>query len=119
MRQVFLVLKNQATLSFEERDGLPVSEKLMMELTERFSNQVQINESLEWHVSAEAALLFLNEFYARYELSQPQRRIRKRAEQILSQTRSDETVRFVAADVSEHRSRRHSNSGLKKTEQSC
>ena len=110
-------MEGQAAIDLEKADGLPVSDRLLIELSARFPEKNQIDAVSEFRMLAGEALRYLHDFYDGYELSQPQRRIRNRAEQLLSGISRDGFVRFVTADVSEHRSRRHLNQDRKKTEQ--
>jgi len=104
VRQVFLFTSDTVP-DFQNEDGFPVSGKLWPELISQFASEhAATSDSL--HISAEAALKFLSEFYSRYELSQPQRRILHRMEQVLSGVSPEKSVGFALAEVSEHRSRR-------------
>ena len=104
MRQVFL-FTSDAVPDFQNEDGFPISEKLWPELMSRFA-VAPVETSDVLRIEAETALKFLSEFYFRYELSQPQRRILRRLEQVLGAVSPKKSVGFAAAEVSEHRSRR-------------
>lgn len=114
MRQVFLITDSEQAVSFENQDALPISEKLLTEWEAFFK---PVEDKIIFNISAGEALGLLRGFYSRYELSQPQRRVRARFEKILAETPSGQAVRFVAAEVSERRSRRHLTQNQKKTEQ--
>lgn len=104
MRQVFL-LSSEPVQDFQNQDGFPVSEKLWPELTAAFLSY-RTEAPDVFRIPASAALKFLSDFYARYELSQPQRRILRRLEQILGALLPGQLAGFIFAEVSEHRSRR-------------
>ncbi len=91
-----------------------MSAKLLAELEAHLKPAQNQNK---FHIPAGEALVFLRDFYAQYELSQPQRRVRLRFEKVLEGIPSGQTVQFAVAEVSEHRSRRNLNKNLKKTEQ--
>ncbi len=107
MLQVFLSCSSQKLSGFENEDGFPVSERLLSELNRRFPEANKAGDSF-YTMGAGQALTFLRDFYDRYELSQPQRRIWARFEKVLAENLSESPVWFVAADVSEHRSRKFS-----------
>ncbi len=111
MRQVFLVADSDQPGNFENHDALPMSDRLLAELQARFKPAQDQNT---FTVSVNEALSFLRDFYAHYELSQPQRRVYLRFEKILAGIPSVQMVQFAAAEVSEHRSRRNLNKNLKK-----
>jgi len=104
VRQVFLFTSDTVP-DFQSEDGFPVSEKLWSELMSRFASARAENSDI-FQIPAEPALKFLSEFYSRYELSQPQRRILRRLEQVVGGVSPEKTVGFAVAEVSEHRSRR-------------
>jgi len=104
VRQVFL-FTSDAVPDFQNEDGFPISEKLWPELMSRFTS-ARVENSDVFRIPAEPALKFLSEFYSCYELSQPQRRILHRLEQVLIGISPEKSVGFAAAEVSEHRSRR-------------
>jgi len=109
MLQVFLSLDGNKFSGFENEDGFPVSERLLPELKARFSEwKCGDTAAFCCAVTAEQALAVMRDFYDRYALSQPQRRIRSRYEKILAGILPDNEVWFMAADVSEHRSRKYS-----------
>jgi len=104
VRQVFLFTSDAVT-DFQNEDGFPVSEKLWPDLMSRFASQYA-STSDTLRIPAELALKFLSEFYSRYELSQPQRRILRRLEQILGTLPPAQPAGFALTEVSERRSRR-------------
>jgi sulfur relay (sulfurtransferase) DsrC/TusE family protein len=109
VRQVFL-FNSDTVPDFQNEDGFPVSEKLWSELITVFAScRKETSDVLR--IPAAEALSFLSGFYSRYELSQPQRRILRRLEQILGALSPQQAVGFTAAEVSEHRSRRFSKKG--------
>lgn len=106
MRQVFLLSgTDDQSINFENQDALPLSDRLWFELETRFPLAQSQNKN-SFSISAKQALEFLRDFYARYELSQPQRRVRLRFEENLARLVSTQLIQFVIAEVSEHRSRR-------------
>ena len=108
MLQVFLSLAELSSACFENEDGFPVSDRLWSELKTHFSITSELSESRRFSLTAEAARSFLVNFYSRYELSQPQQRIRARFEKVLAEISPESQVWFVAEEVSEHRSRKFS-----------
>lgn len=106
MKQVFLSIPDSSSLDFEQEDGLPVSQYLLLELTTSFPEALKAQDPLAFVMTASRALVFLRDFYSRYELSQPQRRVKARFEKILAELPENQEIGFVAADVSERRSRR-------------
>ena len=105
MRQVFLLIGPDQSVNFENQDALPLSERIWVELEKRFPS-AQSKDKNSFSISSAQALELLHDFYARYELSQPQRRVRSRFEKNLTELSPDQSVQFVIAEVSEHRSRR-------------
>jgi len=108
MLQVFLSLVKTGPSGFENEDGFPVSDRLWGELKTRFLTEPQSGEERCFSLTVKEARAFLEVFYSRYELSQPQRRIRARFEKILAEISPENQVWFVAEEVSEHRSRKFS-----------
>ena len=105
MQLVFLLTTESEFLDLETSDGLPVSEHLLFEINATFPKE-RFSEKSTGVLSAGQALQFLRDFYSRYELSQPQRRIQLKLDQTLANLATDQRVRFVVEEVSEHRSRR-------------
>ncbi len=106
MQQVYLLTTSTEEFDFENFDALPVSEHLLKELSIQFATKFSASNGLIAELTVSAALEFLGDFYARYELSQPQRRVKQRWEQLLKGLDAKQTVKFVAVEVSQHRSRR-------------
>ena len=105
MRQVFLLSAVNQSVNLENQDALPLSDRLWYELETRFPCAQSPNKAF-FSLSATQALELFRDFYARYELSQPQRRVRLRLEDKLVEMVPDQVVQFIIAEVSEHRNRR-------------
>lgn len=107
MKQVFLISPAAREIDLEAEDALPVSERLISELGARFQG-IQSEDRSLYSIPAAQAAEFLRQFYSRYELSQPQRRVWRRLEQALCGLSPDQNAEFVVTEVSAHRSRRKS-----------
>ncbi len=110
MQQVYVFLEAEEVAHCDKMDGLPVSNYLWPYLLTHFPQNLKDNNVFKF--SATAAHAFLKEFYSKYELSQPQRRIRLRVENYLCKLSPDQIVQLAVIEVPEQRSRRN----LKKTE---
>ena len=105
MRQFFIFSEAERTVDFDAQDGLPVSNYLELYLFTHFSQNLKDNNRFDF--SAATAIALLKEFYSKYELSQPQRRIRLRVENYLSKLSPEQTVQLIAVEVPEQRSRKN------------
>jgi hypothetical protein len=110
MRQALLfsheeILAGLSETEIENQDALPVSDKLLPELESRWCFSETENPNI-FFAAPEELLHFLREFYSRYELSQPQRRLWKRFENFLATRSPGDMVGVVRADVFSRRSRR-------------
>ena len=110
MQQVFVFSEKEEVAHFDKIDGLPVSNYLWPYLLTHFPQNLKDSRVFKFSVAASHALL--KEFYSKYELSQPQRRIRLRVENYLSKLSPEQTVQLIVVEVPEQRSRKNS----KKTE---
>ena len=106
MLQVFLLTEPGENPAFEDLTALPAANHLIPALETSGISSQKNGSHHEYLFSPARALTFLRDFYAQYELSQPQRRVRLRFEKKLSEFKTDQPVRFVVADVSAHQSRR-------------
>lgn len=100
---VFLLPENDSGSGLEEKDMLPVSDRLLSKIQKNFRQS-----SIPFHVSAPASeiLSFLREFYERFSLSIPQRRIWKKYSDFLAAAPEGGRASLAAAEVPERRSRR-------------
>lgn len=105
MRQLFIQTSEASTAGFENQDAFPVSERLISEFETRFLSVEQDGQTV-FKSAAPPILSFLNDFYAQYELAEPQRRVLQRLERILRAQDPAQPIGLIAVDVSAHRSRR-------------